>query len=368
MKKEGGVEVTYQAEINLSNKFFELLFRPKMALIANNTVKKLKRALEREKKPLNYKKAKVSLFNIFQKFTKSGWKKQKKYFLATFDKQKTVLITGATSGLGLSCAETLAGKGCNLILVGRSENKIKKVESDFKKRGYTGNISYYLCDMENTKEVNRVCHKILEEIPKLDAIINNAGALYNDEQILNGIERSTLVNVVAPYLFSKMLVPLLKENEGCIVNVSSGGMYSTPLSIESLKKSPRPYSGPKAYAYAKRGQVVFSDFLNNEYRENKVKVHSMHPGWANTPGVSSSLPGFFKLLKNFLRTPFEGADTLVWLVMKNPEKGGFFWLDRKPQRVHILNSTKKSKDSPEDLMAFLENFQEKEKTSDKVSL
>ena len=351
-----GTEITYQAEVNLSNKFSELLFKPKMALIANDTVKNLKRALEREEKPLSYKKAKVSLLNIFQKCTSMGWNKQKNFFPATLDQKKTVLITGATSGLGLSCAQTLAGKDCDLILVGRNDDKLKKVKSELTKKGYSGSLSYYLCDMENLEEVNETCQKILEDKPSLDAIINNAGALYNEEKIINEIERSTLVNLVAPYLFSKILSPLLKEKKGCIINVSSGGMYSTPLSIESLKKSPSPYSGAKAYAYAKRGQVVFSEFLNHEFKQDNVKVHSMHPGWANTPGVSSSLPGFFKLLKKLLRTPFEGADTLVWLVMRNPEKGGFFWLDRKPQRLHLLNSTKQSKDTPEDLIRFLEKF------------
>lgn len=357
-KKEGdGVRVFYEVSIHLKNYFSELVLAPFMSQVANTVMKNLRNCLEREAKGVNYKEKYLSIFAVPYRFTKLGWNRARKRFPATLGKEKTVLITGPTSGLGYAASKRLAARDCELILVARNEKKLEGLTSELREKGFQKNIETYICSMENLEQVHKVCEAISQKGYALDALINNAGALYNEEKKINGIERTTLVDLVAPYIFSKKLAPLLEAKRGSIINVSSGGMYGAELNLKALRSSPKPYGGARAYAYAKRGLMVMTEFLNEELKEKQVKVHAMHPGWADTPGVLKSLPLFHKITRYFLRSPFEGADTIVWLALTNPKQGGYFWLDRRVQNTHILKSTKENSDTQKELKTFLESFE-----------
>ena len=110
---------------------------------------------------------------------------------------------------------------------------------------------------------------------------------------------------------------------------------------------PADYRGATAYARAKRAQVVLSEEWAKRLRSDGIAVHAMHPGWADTPGLETGLPGFRTLVGPLLRTPQEGADTIVWLaVAEEPGRTtGRFWLDRRPRPLHRLASTRRS-DTP----------------------
>jgi dehydrogenase/reductase SDR family protein 12 len=107
----------------------------------------------------------------------------------------------------------------------------------------------------------------------------------------------------------------------------------------------RGYDGVVAYARAKRAQVTLSEMLAERLASRGIVVHAMHPGWADTPGVARSLPRFRAMLRPLLRTPSEGADTLVWLAASRglpSTTTGRFWLDRRVRAIHKLSSTRAS--------------------------
>jgi NAD(P)-dependent dehydrogenase (short-subunit alcohol dehydrogenase family) len=109
-------------------------------------------------------------------------------------------------------------------------------------------------------------------------------------------------------------------------------MYTQPFDLDRLEMGADDYRGTVAYARAKRAQVVLTEGLASEL-EGRAVVHAMHPGWADTPGIGDSLPGFSRLIRPILRPVAHGADTIVWLVGSEEagESTGGFWLDRRPR-------------------------------------
>jgi dehydrogenase/reductase SDR family member 12 len=128
------------------------------------------------------------------------------------------------------------------------------------------------------------------------------------------------------------------------VNVVSGGLYGVRLDVGALVEPPRPFSGVNAYAQAKRALLLETARLDAAWSADGVRVHAMHPGWADTPGVRSSLPRFYRVTKPWLRTPFAGIDTAVWLALTNPAPGGRLWFDRRIASDHLLARTRETDD------------------------
>jgi len=121
-------------------------------------------------------------------------------------------------------------------------------------------------------------------------------------------------------------------------------MYTQRLDVDALATPPLPFNGARAYANAKRAQVVLNELWSTHEGASSVVFHAMHPGWADTPGVRESLPRFHALMGPLLRTPSQGADTMVWLASdaRALETNGQFWLDRRPRSVAPLPSTRTS--------------------------
>ncbi len=163
-----------------------------------------------------------------------------------------------------------------------------------------------------------------------------------------GIEQTVASHVVGPFLMTALLLPQLKG--GRVVTVSSGGMYTSGLPAfekgETLETPAHKYGGSKQYAIAKRAQVTVTELWAT--REPQTEFVSMHPGWADTPGVQESIPGFRKVTAPILRTASEGADTIAWLAAVNPLPGGngSFWTDRVVRPTPKTPQTRK-RDAPE---------------------
>ena len=125
------------------------------------------------------------------------------------------------------------------------------------------------------------------------------------------------------------LVPALAAGAPSrVLWVSSGGMYSEPLSVDQLEMSASDYDGTTAYARAKRAQVTLAELWATRLAAKGISVHSMHPGWADTPGVARSLPRFRRVVGPLLRTPADGVDTLVWLAVEDGD------VDDTERRLH----------------------------------
>lgn len=257
---------------------------------------------------------------------------------------KTVVITGPTSGLGEQVARQLALTGANLVLVARNEEKCARVIDEIAPL-CTGNKPVFVrAEMGDLESVRSACASIQQQFTHIDVLIHNAGALLNTRQLSpQGIEQTIASHVVGPFLMTTLLLPLLKG--GRVVTVSSGGMYSTGLPAfdkgETLEMPAHKYGGSKQYAIAKRAQVTLTEMWAT--REPQTEFVSMHPGWADTPGVQESIPGFRRVTAPILRTSSEGADTIAWLAVVNPlpKASGTFWSDREVRPTHKTPQSKK---------------------------
>jgi NAD(P)-dependent dehydrogenase (short-subunit alcohol dehydrogenase family) len=183
-------------------------------------------------------------------------------------------------------------------------------------------------------------------LPKrIDVLVHNAGALTADRRTSpQGIEQTVASQVVGPFLLTHLLLPALRAAApGRVITVSSGGMYASPLRVDDMQMG-ADYRGAEQYARAKRAQVTLNEMWAQRVPTAEIVFHAMHPGWADTPGVEASLPTFRKVVGPLLRTPEQGADTIVWLGA-SPEatrSSGGFWLDRQRRSIHKVPTTRRS--------------------------
>jgi NAD(P)-dependent dehydrogenase (short-subunit alcohol dehydrogenase family) len=256
------------------------------------------------------------------------------------------LVTGATSGLGLATAESLARLGATVYMLGRSEGKGRWAREGIVRR--VGNDSVHLehADLSSLASVREFGARFLEREDRLDVLINNAGVLLSErEQSADGFELSFATNVLGPFLLTGLLIPLLEAGAPSrIINVSSGGMYTQKLDVEDLQFERQPFNGVTAYAQAKRAQVILTELWAEKLAGSGITVNAMHPGWADTKGVRTSIPRFHRLAKRALRTPEQGADTIIWLAVAESvaSTSGRFWLDRRERVTHLLPGTQSS--------------------------
>jgi dehydrogenase/reductase SDR family protein 12 len=250
---------------------------------------------------------------------------------------RVVVLTGFTSGLGLAAAEQLAGTGAILHLVGRNPEKVADRAAALRARG--AEVATSIADLSDLDAVRALADEIAAAHAKVDVLVHNAGALTRTHTTSpQGIETTVAAHVLGPFLLTTLLLPRLEAaGPGArVLTMSSGGMYAERLSVDDLEMGPDGYNGTIAYARAKRAQVE----LGHEWRRHGpegVAFHCLHPGWADTPGVVEGLPAFHRLTGPILRTPEEGADTLVWMVGADVGRlgaSGGFWLDRRRRTEH----------------------------------
>ncbi len=151
--------------------------------------------------------------------------------------------------------------------------------------------------------------------------------------------------VVGPFLLTHLLLDRLADSAPSrVITMSSGGMYATGLTVSRLEMDADDYKGAEQYARAKRAQVTLTEMWAERFGDRDISFHAMHPGWADTPGVEDALPVFRKVVGPLLRTPEQGADTLVWLAADDEPLGhnGSFWLDRRRQSIHQLPTTRRT--------------------------
>jgi len=259
--------------------------------------------------------------------------------------RRRIVLTGATSGLGFEAALALADLGAELELVCRDEGRGEKAAQRIREATGNERVRITLADMSSLNAVRDAANSLATR--PVDVLIHNAGLLPATRiETEDRLELTFATHVVGPFLLTKLLRPALAATGGArVVWVSSGGMYSRRLSVDDYNwERRRPYDGVVAYAETKRAQVVLAEMWADELRSDGVVVNAMHPGWADTPGVQSSIPRFRQLTRAILRTPAQGADTIVWLAASDAaaELTGEFVFDRKPRLKHLLPTTRES--------------------------
>lgn len=260
---------------------------------------------------------------------------------------RTVVITGPTSGLGEAAAQSFARLGATLVLVARNGDKVDVLATRLTQQFGNGSISTAIADMGDLQAVRAAARAIADMHPRVDVLIHNAGSLFNERRTQpDGTETTMAVHVVGPFLMTGLMLDSFGEGSR-VITMSSGGMYTVPLTVGRIEMDPESYKGPTQYAIAKRSQVTLNEMWAE--RQPKLRFHAMHPGWADTPGVVDSLPGFHRLVGPLLRSPKQGADTMVWLAADDGPpmaETGKFWLDRRVRDIHKLARTRRS-DTPE---------------------
>lgn len=249
---------------------------------------------------------------------------------------RVVVITGASSGLGRAAALQLAAMGATLVLVGRSSERLVAVKRECQQAG-SPLVQVIKADLTELAVSRRLVRQITSDFDRLDVLIHNAGALVHDYRLTEeGFEETYAAQVLSQHVITSGLLPLLSATPGSrVIVVSSGGMYAERLDADSVQFAAEDYDGVRAYARAKRAQVALNEEWARRFADSGVVFHAMHPGWADTPGVAESLPAFRRITGPFLRTPEEGADTIVWLASADEpaRRNGVFWLDRAPRRT-----------------------------------
>lgn len=238
----------------------------------------------------------------------------------------TVAVTGATSGLGLAAARGFAELGARTILVARDAERGEQARAATAEHG---TAELRIADLARLDDVRRLA----TEIADADILINNAGVLPPERTLTtDGHELTFAVNVLAPFLLTALL-PHARR----VITVSSGGMYAQKLDADDLDNAQGDFSGTKAYAKSKRAEVVLNELWAQRGRPG---MHAMHPGWVDTPGLAESLATFHKIAKPILRTPQQGADTIIFLgATEPPPPSGRFWCDRAERPTHYLPTT-----------------------------
>ncbi|WP_200950040.1 MULTISPECIES: SDR family NAD(P)-dependent oxidoreductase [unclassified Nocardioides] len=262
-----------------------------------------------------------------------------------------VLVTGASSGLGIGCVEGLARLGAAVHMVVRDEVKGERVRGQIISRVGDADLRVTRCDLADLDDVRRFADEL--DLTSVHALIHNAGVMPPERtESPQGHELSMAVHVLGPVLMTELLRDRL--HSGRTVLVSSGGMYAQRLPAGDPEFRLGEYSPSVAYARSKRMQVEMLPLLADRWSFDGMVLAGMHPGWADTPGVRESLPTFRRLTRPILRDDRQGADTSVWLAATRPAPPtGRFWHDRVPRPTHLVPATRPRADEVARAWAWL---------------
>jgi dehydrogenase/reductase SDR family member 12 len=262
----------------------------------------------------------------------------------------SALVTGASSGLGEAACEGLARAGARVHMLVRDLERGRAARERIRSRLECGaQLELHSCDLADLGAVRNFALGFTAAEPRLDVLVHNAGLLPAERQrTKDGFEVAFATNVLGPFVLTSLLVGALRRgNHPRVINVSSGGMYTARLDVDDPQLDEREFDGPSFYAHTKRAEVVLTEVWAERLAELGIGCHSMHPGWADTPGLARSLPRFHRLLRPLLRDTREGADTIVWLATADPdevdERSGAFWHDRRTRPKHLLPWTRESR-------------------------
>lgn len=216
---------------------------------------------------------------------------------------KNIIITGASSGVGLALAEKCAENGANLVLLARRLDVLEKVQDDLQTR-YSASVKVYKLDISDTDEIKTVFKQIIEEINHIDILVNNAGyGIFRSahEISIEEIKRMFQVNVLGLIACTNMVLPLMmKQRQGHIINIASqAGKIATPKS--------------SAYAATKHAVLGFTNSLRMEVSNQNINVTAVNPGPIETNffSIADETGSYVKSVKRFIITPEYVASKIV---------------------------------------------------------
>lgn len=243
---------------------------------------------------------------------------------------KIVLVTGATSGIGLVAARALAGQGATVIIHGRNPEKTRAVAA-----AVPGKVETALADLSSMAEVRKLAADLKNRFPRLDVLLNNAGAINHKRVVTkDGFELTFAANHLAYFLLTKELWPMLGPGAR-VVNVASEASRAGRLNFDDLQ-SERGYSGWAAYATSKLQNILFTFELARRLPPG-VTANALHPGAiaSNFAQNAGWMGVAWKLFSPFLRSEEKGARTSIYLASSPEVEGvtGKYFIDCRQKRA-----------------------------------
>lgn len=253
---------------------------------------------------------------------------------------KSILVTGATSGIGIETARSLACAGAKVYLMGRDQKKLQgvyqNIKNELERKQSTGSIQSVVCDLNSLVSIKQFAQKFTRENQSLNILILNAGLMNNDyAKTVDGLEQMIGVNHIAHAYLTKLLMPTLIANAPSRIVVLSSALHSgSPMDYEMLerwssdaKNAQKCWSTTRGYQQSKLANVLFTRALANRYHDKQITAYSLHPGVIIT-NLATNIPlsnvggVFFKK-----KTIAEGAATTVYCAIKpglENENGRYF--------------------------------------------
>ena len=251
---------------------------------------------------------------------------------------KTVLITGATSGIGRATALGLARMGADLAITGRDRVRTEDAAQEIRASG-AGRVDLYIADLSSQREVRELAEKVLQSLSRIHVLINNVGGYFDTRHVsAEGLERTFALNHLAPFLLTNLLLEKLKQSASArVVTVSSNAQATGRIDFSDLQGE-RSYSGARAYSQSKLANVLFSYELARRLKGTSVTANALHPGVVSTsfgaedPATVQRI--FLPFLRPFMKSPAQGAATSIHLASA-PELGqvtGQYFANRHPKK------------------------------------
>ncbi|MDQ0802098.1 SDR family NAD(P)-dependent oxidoreductase [Arthrobacter sp. SLBN-112] len=228
---------------------------------------------------------------------------------------RTIVITGASDGIGAAAARTLAKAGERVVVVGRSAEKTRALAGEI-------GADYHLADFADLAQVRALADTLRSTYPQIDVLANNAGGMMGKRTLtVDGNELTFQVNHLAPFLLTTALMDTLTASKAKIINTASAANFSGKLDLFDLKAE-HGYRTFRAYGTGKLANILFTSELHRRFHEQGITTAAFHPGVVRTNFAADSSSPFrhaYKSVANrFMLSPDQGADTMLWLINGTP--------------------------------------------------
>ncbi|MBO1752828.1 SDR family NAD(P)-dependent oxidoreductase [Actinotalea sp. BY-33] len=250
--------------------------------------------------------------------------------------QRTIVITGASDGIGAAAARDLAAAGDRVIVVGRSPEKTRAVAEQ-------AGAPFHLADFADLAQVRRLAEELRETSPRIDVLVNNAGGIMGPRALTgDGHEKTLQVNHLAPFLLTHLLMDVLTASSATVINTSSvAARLFGRIDVADLHNE-RGYSPNKAYGDGKLANILFTKELHRRHGAEGISAAAFHPGTVATNFAADSTSIMRWVYRTPLRhlvltSPEAGADTLLWLARGIPGHDwapGEYYEKRRPTRTN----------------------------------